>query len=395
MSPETDRPTYEALGRLERYDERDNVFSRERLAPGSPEEVAYHTAYPEHTEVDRHIARFILQAEEPTSRPSQQIESAYYQALFGSIASLGLPDSVDGPIASRQVETDPPEMARRIKDLALRLGANMVRIGPLNQAWVYSHRGTPPFFPDYRPNAPHFSGVPRGYTDLNWGDPIDISHSYAVSLAFRQDHALIGTSPSAECDFENGRLYAKSALLAVQLARYIRGLGWPARAHHMRNYGVLLVPVAVDAGIGELGRCGYVVSPEFGTNSRLAAVTTDLPMTLDRPRDLGVQDCCTRCAKCARNCPPHAIPTGGPAIVRGVRKWQVNAEKCLLYWGRVGAACAICQMSCPWSKPPSLFHTAVARAAISIPRIRPFLIRADDWVYGRRYRAKRMPTWAR
>ena len=317
MAPEVDHPTYEIVGRLERYDERDNVFSRERLVPGSAEEVAYHTTHPELAEIDRRITRFIQQAEDPTSTERDQILSAYYQAVFGSIASLGLPDAVDGPVASHRVEADPVETARRIKDLAHRLGADMVRIGPLNPAWVYSHRGTPSFFEDYRPNPPHFSGVPEAYTGLEWGDPISITHRYAISLAFRQDDSLIRTSPSAVSDFETGRVYALGALLSVQLARYIRGLGWPARAHHMRNYGVLLVPVAVDSGIGELGRCGYVMNPEFGTNLRLACVTTDLPMALDKPRDLGVQDFCRRCKKCAENCPPRAIPTGDPVVVRG------------------------------------------------------------------------------
>ena len=395
MMVEADRPTYEIVGSLERYDERNSVFSRERLAPGSPEEIAYHAEHPELIEIDCQIAQFIQQSEDPTSSKVDQILSAYYQAVFGGIASLALPDAVDGPIASHRLKASPVELTRRIKDLARRLGADMVRVGPLNPAWVYSHRGTPPFFADYRSNAPHFTGVPKSYTGLNWGDPIHITHRHAVSLAFRQDDSLIRTSPSVVSDLETGRVYARSALLAVELARYIRGLGWPARAHHMRNYGVLLVPVAVDAGIGELGRCGYAMNPEFGTNFRLACVTTDLPMAPDEQRSLGVQEFCSRCNRCAVNCPPRAISRGDPVIVRGVRKWRINAEKCLLYWGRVGAACGICQVSCPWSKPSTLFHRAVGKAAVSFPSLHPFLLRADDWVYGRKYRPRPLPTWAR
>jgi hypothetical protein len=52
-------PTYDIVGELTRFDERDTVFSRERLVPGSPEERAYHAAHPELVEIDRRIAAFI------------------------------------------------------------------------------------------------------------------------------------------------------------------------------------------------------------------------------------------------------------------------------------------------------------------------------------------------
>jgi len=214
-----------------------------------------------------------------------------------------------------------------------------------------------PFFSDYRPNPPAFDGVPDGYQGLNYGDPIELGHRYAISMAFPQDPDPIGSSPSKASSFEIGRVYASSALAAVELANYIRALGYPARAHHLRNYGVLLVPVAVDSGLGELGRCGYLISKELGANFRLACVTTDLPLATDKPVDLGIQEFCEKCLKCAKNCPVRAIPTGDKVVVRGVEKWQLDAEKCLLYWGSQGGACAICQVVCPWSKPPTRFHS--------------------------------------
>ena len=59
MSHEVGDPTYEVVGPLKRFDERDNVFARERLTPGSPEERAYHALHPELAEVDRRLAAFI------------------------------------------------------------------------------------------------------------------------------------------------------------------------------------------------------------------------------------------------------------------------------------------------------------------------------------------------
>jgi reductive dehalogenase len=284
-------------------------------------------------------------------------------------------------------------MASRIKTLARRLGAHDVRIGPLNPAWVYSHRGTPPFFSKYRPNPPHFDGPPEGYRDLAYGDPIHIPHRFAIAMAFCQDLNIVRTGGTPISDFEVGRIYALSALTATQLAAYIRALGWPARAHHLRNYGVLVVPVAVDAGLGELGRCGYLIHPRLGANLRLACVTTDLPLELDPPVDLGVQHFCENCLKCATTCPSGAISAQEKVVVRGVRKWQMDPEKCLIYWGQLGSACTICQVVCPWSKPPTLPHRLVAQIAFAVPAAHRFLVWADDLVYGKEFRKAPPPAW--
>jgi len=75
-------------------------------------------------------------------------------------------------------------------------------------------------------------------------------------MAFAQDDRLMRTTPSPVSDLVVGEVYARSALASVQLARYIRALGYSARAHHIRNYGVLVVPVAVDAGLAVLGTRG-------------------------------------------------------------------------------------------------------------------------------------------
>lgn len=386
LDRQVDHPTYEIVAELSRFDERDSVFARQRLVPGSPEEQAYHAAHPERVEIDRRLSTY----GEPRAA---QVDTAFYNAAFGSTAGLALPDIADGPVAPTRVEMDPAEMAARIKALVCYLGSDEVRIGPLNPAWVYSHRGSPPFFADYRPNPPHFRGPPADYAGACWGDPIERSHRYAISMTFAQDRDLLRTGGTPFSDLEVGRVYANSALIATQVAAYIRALGWPARAHHMRTYDVALVPVAIDAGLGELGRCGYLINRRLGANLRLVCVTTDLPLALDRPVDLGVQDFCTKCLKCATTCPPGAIPRGDKVVVRGVRKWQIDPEKCLLYWNHLDSGCTICQTVCPWSKPFTLPHRLVAQIAVNVPPARRALVWADDLVYGRRYRQARPPGW--
>jgi len=389
-----DKPTYEVVGPLERFDERDAVFAREQMIPGSPEERAYHVMHPELVGVDRRLVATKGRAD-ARSQEEDWMGEAFYSATFGPVAALAQPDMVDGPVSPQKVEGEPAEMARRVKKLARYLGADLVRIGPLNPAWVYSHRGRRPFFEGYRANPPLFVGIPDGYRDVKWGAPIEIPHQYAISMAFAQDNRLMRTNPSPVSNLEVGQVYARSALASVQLARYIRALGYSARAHHLRNYGVLVVPVAVDAGLGELARSGYLITKELGLNFRLACVTTDLPIALDRPVDLGIQDFCQKCLKCAENCPPRAIPRGDKVVVRGVRKWKLDDVKCLLYWRQIGSACAICQVVCPWSKPRTLFHRFVAEIAIRVPAARRFLVWADDLVYGANFEPRPEPDWAK
>jgi reductive dehalogenase len=300
---------------------------------------------------------------------------------------------VDGEPEHAKVEWDPADAAVRVKEFARRIGADDVRIGPLRPDWVYSHKGSRPFFRQEYINPPYFSGIPEHYQGKLYGDPIELDHPTAISLAFRQDKTMAATGSTRACDFEVGRIYALSALVSVQIARFLRALGWRARAHHLRNYLVLCVPVAVDAGIGELARCGYVVSRSLGANFRLVTVTTDIPLAYDAPVDLGMTDFCGKCEKCATNCPSGAIPRGEMIEVRGVRKWKINPEACLLYWGKTGYTCTICQAVCPWTKPRNLFHRSVASTAVNVPWLRRALVLGDDIVYGAKFRPARMPDW--
>jgi len=386
------KPTYRIEGPVERFDERDTVFSREALEPGSPEEIEYHSAHPEKKEIDDNLALFIRRKLEGKSR-KDQLGRAVYDAFFTPPAALALPDMVDGDVVEEPVDWDPEEASKRIKEFARLLGADDVRIGPLREEWVYTHKGARPFFRDPYVNHPYFKGIPEGYQGAGYGEKIELKHAHAISMAFKQDAELVGTGSSIAVDFEVGRAYAQSVLASVQLARFIRALGYPARAHHLRNYLIMLVPVAVDAGIGELGRCGYVLSRKLGTNFRLSCVTTDMPLAHDEPVDLGVQDFCEKCRKCADNCPSGTIPRGEKTLVRGVWKWKLNEEACLSFWGKTGYTCSICQVVCPWTKPQTLFHRTVATIAVHVPWIRRALVFGDDVVYGKRFKPKRLPPW--
>lgn len=386
------KPTYSIEGSISRFDERDTVFAREALIEGSPEEMEYHRVHPERAEIDRRLARFIISKMEGAPG-TDHVARAIYKSMFIPPASLALPDMVDGVPAEKKTVWPPGEAARKIKQFARLIGADDVRIGPLRKEWVYSNKGSRPFFSEDYINPPYFEGAPEEYQGSSYGEEIEISHKNAISMAFRQSGEMIATGSSRAVELEVGRVYANSVLAAVQLAGFIRALGYPARAHHLRNYCILLVPVAVDAGIGELARSGYIVSRTLGANFRLSTVTTDMPLDHDEPVDIGIQDFCDKCKKCAVNCPSGAIPAGEKTLVRGIRKWQLNPESCLQYWGRTGYTCAICQIVCPWTKPQRAFHRMIAWVAVHLPWMRRVLVLGDDLVYGSKFHPKPSPGW--
>lgn len=65
---------------------------------------------------------------------------------------------------------------------------------------------------------------------------------------------------------------------------------------------------AVAAGLGEIGLCGQLLTPEYGPRNALGIILTDLPL---EPDPLFTGRICDRekCRACADICPMHAIDT--------------------------------------------------------------------------------------
>lgn len=145
--------------------------------------------------------------------------------------------------------------------------------------------------------------------------------------------------------------YVDAGKLAIDLAKRIRALGWEAEAHTNNDFhasDVVHVPVAMDAGLGQLGKHGSLITVEHGSNVRLATVLTDLPLVPSAPVDIGVDDFCASCQVCVTNCPPHAI-FETKQLVRGELRWYVDFDTCTPYFSANGG-CGICIEVCPWSE---------------------------------------------
>ncbi len=271
---------------------------------------------------------------------------------------------VDGEVASSQAPLPPaPELlSRHIKSLAYFLRADIVGICRLPQWAVYSY--------DRK------------------GEPVELRHDFAIVIVIDQDHKTMNGSTGDDwisCS-QSYMGYATSAFITCMMAKYIRQLGYPARAHHFSNYQVAVTPLLLLAGIGEVCRAGIVLNPFLGTRFKAAVVTTSLPLQPDKPIDFGLQEFCQKCRKCAVECPSKAIPMDDKVMYNGYEVWKFDVERCTKY--RIinpnGSACGRCIRVCPWNKPKGWAHDAVRWMNKHTPFLDKLMVRMDNiWGYGK------------
>jgi reductive dehalogenase len=288
--------------------------------------------------------------------------------LSGALGQMQvfLRDIVDGLAAQQKapLPEDPARLSRHIKEAAYFLRADAVGICKLPPYAVYTHS-----FPN--------------------GEPVELNHKYAIGILIDQDwrtsQASIGHDwISNSMSFMS---YSASGFIACILADYIRRLGYPARAHHARNYQVVVPPILLWAGLGEMCRIGdCVLHPFLGPRFKAAVVTTDLPLLPDKPIDFGLQDLCSKCKKCARECPSGALSFGDKEMHNGYEHWPTHVEKCtaMRVGNRRGSGCGTCIKVCPANKPYTLFHRAVGWTVRHSSLARSISVHADDLLgYGK------------
>lgn len=61
---------------------------------------------------------------------------------------------------------------------------------------------------------------------------------------------------------------------------------------------------AVAAGLGEIGRCGLLLTPRYGPLQQLATILTDAPI---EPDPIFEGQICDQCGECVRQCPHNAL----------------------------------------------------------------------------------------
>lgn len=299
---------------MPRPDERDTIFSRMTLEPGSDRYQDYYSRHPEREVLDNEF-----RSAPPGEYAHQTLDIQMVDETFGLIAEMR--PMVRGPIASEQVQVDPSEAADYLKQNALNLGASDAGIADIDPSHLYAIRG-------------------RGE---RYGRPVDDVEVLPRILVFviEMDKDEIRQAPEARQSAEVVRGYLKAAMVALSTARFIRSLGWEAVAHIDGESEVVLPPAAAAAGLGEIGHHGLLVTRQYGSRVRLSAVTSNMPLSTDAPAATvpkGLADFCSRCDKCAESCPAGAIDAG-----------TVNHEACFSMWKQFGTDCGICLAVCPFS----------------------------------------------
>lgn len=359
-------PTYNRfiVGSLRRFDERDTGFSRGMTDPSGSKYDLIH----KHTveDIQRNIrGKTILDhGLWVAGRTVDWTMRRTHMAREGT------------PLFNQKFKIEnlsPKEMSRIIKHVARWLGADLVGITELNPLWIYTHWG-------YH-NA-------RYTTAARAGDQIDIPEYYrfVVVLIHEMDYTWMKRTPAVEP--ETDLAYSKMGWTACSLATFIREIGY--KAIPAGNELGLSIPMAVDAGLGELGRLGLLITREFGPRCRISKVFTDLALEIDFPIDVGLQSFCEKCERCAKHCPSGAIKLGertenpwDESNNQGLLKWPVHAMKCLNWWVKNGTGCSVCIRVCPWNKPNSWFHRGIRLFAERNILIGT-LVRMDEWIgYGK------------
>ncbi|MCP4895964.1 MAG: hypothetical protein GY906_03230 [bacterium] len=359
-----------------KVDERDVMFSRGRLEPGSDEFKAYYEMRPENLASDdrtRDLAGLM-------SDDAEFADPIAFEAARASFkVSEALRYEVNGPVADTKIERPAAEWTSIVKGLSTYFGAVSVGIAEVKPEHIYSNIG-------------------RG--SGTWGDEIQLDHKWAIAFTVEMDHFTVSHAPHAPIVMESAQQYVTSAVIALQVATALRALGYPARAHIDGNYRVIAPLVARDAGLGELGRMGLLMTPKLGPRVRLGIVTTDVPLVPDGRRDdRSVLHFCQICKKCADCCPVGSIPSGDREPVEGGgQRWKIDDENCYRYWAVAGTDCGTCMRVCPYSHPDNVAHNLVRWAIRTFPGARKPLLLMDDLFYGRKPPARKhesVGTWTK
>ena len=147
--------------------------------------------------------------------------------------------------------------------------------------------------------------------------------------------------------------YERNHKAVVDIANWILKQGYSAKGYGgltmIKDEWHVMIPPAIECGIGQLAKNGSMINDQLGSCFRLATVLTDMPFVADQPREIGVDEFCTSCKKCQTDCPPGAI-SNEKQLVRGDVKWYVDFDKCMPFLAE-HKACGLCLSTCPWSRP--------------------------------------------
>ncbi len=277
--------------------------------------------------------------------------------------------STKGKVNPKRVPvTDPEAMTRHIKAVAHYMGADVVGVAKAHPTFLYAGSR---YVQDGTAEDTYQQETPE---DLVRRFP------YVIQAATAWDYNKLQAHRHHIGDSAYHVSQMKGVLILKAVEGYIKELGYTALR------GVVTPQAAgVAGGIGELGRNGLVINKNFGARIHMPdPILTDLPLVPDEPVDIGVEDFCKICRKCANTCPTNSIPFGDKVVFNGIEKYKINWLTCYKLrpyvhdqWG----SCLTCAAVCPFTKPNVWWHGLAVWSLHACPiPVRPALVRALKWI---------------
>ncbi len=254
---------------------------------------------------------------------------------------------------------DNKNFTEQVKKAAKVYGASLVGISDINEKWIYKDGFVRPSSKSEAESKKKVRGGDTSGSILETPINLPKGINKAIVMAIEMDQSAISTAPAQPAAAAAAIAYSKMAFVISCLGEFIRNLGY--RAIQCGNDTALSIPLAIDAGLGAVGRLGLLITPEFGPRVRICKVFTDLPLVSDEPNlrfIKKVANVCRNCFKCADACETNAITKDKEPKFKGlnisnnsgVRKYYIDGEKCFEFWIENSSDCGNCIAVCPFSK---------------------------------------------
>jgi reductive dehalogenase len=270
--------------------------------------------------------------------------------------------------AKRVAVDDPGAMTRHIKAVAHYMGADVVGIANAHPSFLYAGSR---YVQD---------GTAADAYQTETPEELVRKFPYIIQATTAWDYNKLQAHRHHIGDSAYHVSQMKGVLILKALEGYIKELGYTALR------GVVTPQAAgVAGGIGELGRNGLVINKTYGARIHMPdPILTDLPLVPDQPVDIGVEDFCKICRKCANTCPTNSIPFGDKVVFNGIEKYKINWLTCYKLrpyvhdqWG----SCLTCAAVCPFTKPKAWWHSLAVWTLHTCPiPARPALVGALKWI---------------
>ena len=308
---------------------------------------------------------------DPLERVSSHNHTADKRNVFNAMMSR----TPKGKVNPRRVPVDDPEaMTRHIKRVAHEFGADLVGIARSHPAFLYKGKR---YVENMDVSDSH---------ELESAEELCRKFPYLIVLPVAWDYEMMQAHRHHIGDASYHLSTQQIHGVIGSMIGYIQELGYNVVRGAANPHAV-----ALASGIGELGRNGMIITKKYGARIHLQdTLMTDLPLVPGKPIDIGVEDFCKVCRKCAVTCPTNSISFEGKQIFNGVEKYKIKWLTCYKlrpyvheHWG----SCLTCVAVCPYTKPTAWWRDLAVNTLSHCPiPLRPLLVRGlkaiDDKFWG-------------